>query len=97
MSLDIKRNFKVDEREEIMNPFLEGIITAIAFLAGLCTFIYWVFGLMEKRLEVKMDLHNEKLETVANDVHNIANELREERRSKDYLYKFVLDFVERKR
>lgn len=72
-----------------MSPFLEGIITAVVFLGALCSFIYWVFGLMEKRIETKLD-------TVANDVHNIANELREERRSKDYLYKFVLDHVEKK-
>lgn len=71
-----------------MNQFLEGMIAAIAFLGGLCTFIYWVFGLMEKRLETKLD-------SVCTDIHSIANELREERRSKDYLYKFVLDFVDK--
>lgn len=67
-----------------MTPFFEGALACMAFLGGLCTFIYWVFGVMEKRLESKM-------ESVSQDVHRIANELREERRSKDALYKFVMD------
>lgn len=71
-----------------MSSFFEGIITAVAFLAGLCTFMYWVFNLMEKRLEAKIDV-------ISNDVHRIADELREERRSKDFLYKFVMDYVKK--
>lgn len=67
-----------------MSIFLEGILACMAFLGGLCGFIYWVFGLMEKRLETKID-------TMAADVHRIANELREERHSRDALYRFVLD------
>ncbi len=72
-----------------MNEFIQGILATSAFLGGLCGFIYWVFGLMEKRLEIKID-------SIATDVHRIANELREERRSKDALYKFVLDNYNRK-
>ncbi len=67
-----------------MDSFLEGVIAAVAILGGLCGFIYWVFGMMEKRLEVKID-------GISNDVHKIAQELRDERISKDALYKFVLD------
>ena len=67
-----------------MSPFVEGILATVAILGGLCGFIYWVFGVMEKRLEVKID-------SIASDVHKIATELREERRSKDALYQFVLD------
>lgn len=67
-----------------MSPFVEGIVASVAILGGLCGFIYWVFCMMEKRLEVKMD-------GISSDVHKIANELREERVSKDALYKFVLD------
>lgn len=67
-----------------MNEFVQGILATVAVLGGLCGFIYWVFGVMEKRLELK-------IESIAQDVHNIAYELREERRSKDALYKFVLD------
>jgi hypothetical protein len=69
-----------------MNPYIEAIIGTMAVLGALCTFIYWVFGLMEKRLEAKID-------AIACDVHRIADELREERRSKDFLYKFVVDYV----
>ena len=67
-----------------MTPFIEGILAAVAILGGLCSFIYWVFAMMEKRLETKID-------SVSTDVHKIANELREERISKDALYKFVLE------
>ena len=74
-----------------MNEFFQGILTSMGFLGGLCGFIYWVFGLMEKRLEMKISLMENRLDSVAADVHRIANELREERRSKDALYKFVLD------
>lgn len=67
-----------------MNEFYQGIIAATGMLGGLCAFIYWVFNLMEKRMENKLD-------NVATDVHRIADELRQERLSKDALYKFVLD------
>lgn len=72
-----------------MNEFIQGILATMAVLGGLCGFIYWVFGVMEKRLEIKFD-------TIAGDVHRIADELREERRSKDALYKFVLDNYNKK-
>ena len=45
-----------------MNEFYEGLISGIAILGGLCAFIYWVFNLLEKRIEVKMDLVEIKLE-----------------------------------
>lgn len=67
-----------------MDQFFEGIIACMAVLGGLCGFIYWVFGMMEKRLETKLD-------SVASDVNRIARELRDERISKDALYKFVMD------
>ena len=69
-----------------MTEFYQGFIGCITMLGGLCAFIYWMFGLLEKRLELKID-------SVACEVGKIANELREERRSKDYLYKFVVDHV----
>lgn len=80
-----------------MEEFYQGIVSAVAILGGLCTFIYWVFNLMEKRLDIKID-------SLANDVRRIADELkedrlrsqeefREERRSKDYLYQFVINNV----
>lgn len=72
-----------------MNEFFEGFIACAAVLGGLCAFIYWVFNLMEKRLEVKLD-------SMSMDIHKIAEELREERRSKDYLYKFVMEYVREK-
>lgn len=72
-----------------MNEVLEGIVGAMAIFGGLCGFIYWVFGMMEKRLESKID-------SISTNVHRIADELREERRSKDALYKFVLDNYNKK-
>ena len=69
-----------------MQEFYQGIIAAVAILGGLCAFIYWVFAMMEKRIESKLD-------AVAGDVARIALELREERKSKDYLYKFVIENV----
>jgi ATP-dependent protease HslVU (ClpYQ) peptidase subunit len=74
------------DKEKSMEHFYHGLIVFVALLGGLCTFIYWVFGLMEKRLEAK-------LESVGSDIHRIADELKEERRSKDYLYKFVIEHV----
>lgn len=71
-----------------MSLFFEGIISCMAFLGGLCGFIYWVFCIMEKRLKTKLD-------SVGSDVHRIANELRDERVSKDALYKFVMDHYRR--
>lgn len=67
-----------------METFLQGFLSCMAFLGGLCAFIYWVFQIMEKRIESKLD-------SVSSDVHRIATELRDERISKDALYKFVMD------
>lgn len=67
-----------------METFFEGFLACMAFLGGLCAFIYWVFGVMERKIEIKLD-------SVSSDVHRIATELRDERISKDALYKFVLD------
>lgn len=67
-----------------METFFAGIAACMAVLGGLCGFIYWVFGIMEKRLENKLD-------SLGSDVNRIATELRDERISKDALYKFVMD------
>jgi hypothetical protein len=67
-----------------MQSFFEGFLACMAFLGGLCAFIYWVFGAMERRIETKLD-------SVSSDVNRIAREMRDERISKDALYKFVLD------
>lgn len=71
-----------------MEAFFGGIAACMAVLGGLCGFIYWVFGIMEKRIETKLD-------SVSSDVHRIATELRDERISKDALYKFVMDNYKR--
>jgi hypothetical protein len=67
-----------------MEEFYQGLIAGVALLGGLCGFIYWIFGQMEKRLEIK-------LESISADVHRVVEDLKEERRSKDSLYKFVMD------
>ena len=67
-----------------MNEFYQGLIGGISMLGGLCAFNYWVFNLMEKRLEIKLDAMNA-------DIHGLVTELKEERRSKDRMYQFVLD------
>ncbi len=72
-----------------MNEFIQGVLATSAVLGGLCSFIFWILGLMEKRLEMKID-------SIAGDVHRIADELIEERRSKDALYRFVLDNYNKK-
>lgn len=71
-----------------MNEFYGGIIAGIGMLGGLCAFIYWVFSLMEKRMEMKM-------EKLSDDIHTIAMDLKEERRNQTHLYKFVLDSSKR--
>ena len=67
-----------------MTPFIEGLIAGIAMLGGVCGFNYWMFLMMEKRLDVKLDV-------MASEIHSLITDMREERRSKDALYKFVLD------
>lgn len=67
-----------------MTPFYEGIVAGISILGGMCAFNYWMFAMMEKRLDIK-------LTSLGEDVHSIANELIEERRNKANLYNFVLE------
>lgn len=67
-----------------MNEFFQGVIAAIGLLGGLCAFTYWMFFMMEKRIDLKLD-------AIVKDLHEFTYDLREERRNKDALYKFVLD------
>jgi hypothetical protein len=67
-----------------MNEFYQGLIAGISMLGGLCAFNYWVFNLMEKRIDLKLD-------KVIVDIHAIAEEVKEDRRDKAKLYTFVMD------
>lgn len=67
-----------------MDAFIQGIIAGVGMLGGMCAFNYWMFNILEKRLENKID-------QISTDIHKVADELKEERKSKDALYKFVLD------
>jgi hypothetical protein len=67
-----------------MIVFISGIVSSFTILAGICGFNIWIFNLMEKRIEAKID-------SLGSDISKIAQELRDERISKDALYKFVLD------
>ena len=71
-----------------MDQFHQGILATVSMLGGLCAFIYWMFNMMEKRFETKLD-------SISSDVHKVAEELKEERKSKDYLYKFVIEHVKK--
>lgn len=72
-----------------MNEFYAGIIACAAIVGGMCSLIYWFFCVFEKRVESKFD-------SLSNDVHRIANELREERLSRDNMYKFVMNHIKPK-
>ena len=67
-----------------MNEFYQGLIAGLGMLGGICAFNYWMFLLL------KESLHKD-LSTLGSDVHSLINDMREERKSKDALYKFVLD------
>ena len=72
-----------------MNEFYQGIIAAVGMLGGLCAFTYWMFHMMEKRIDLKLD-------SITHDIHRLVNDITEERRSKDALYKFVMDNYNKK-
>lgn len=67
-----------------MNEFYQGLIAGLGMLGGLCAFNYWMFQLLEKRLDGKF-------ESLALEIHGIAEEMKEDRRNKDRMYQFVLD------
>lgn len=48
-----------------MNDFFQGIIACVGMLGGICGFNYWMFLVMEKRIDTKLDV-------VVNDVHSLA-------------------------
>lgn len=90
-----------------MTEFYQGFIGCVTLLGGLCAFIYWVFALMEKRLELKIDHSlsvfqldleslSSSLNSVASSVKIIADEVQEQRKRTDHLYMFVLDSVNKK-
>jgi len=83
-----------------MTEFYQGILACATMLGGMCAFIYWVFNLMEKRLELKINhslaSFDSKLDLLSVSVKIIADEVREERKRTDHLYMFVLDSVNKK-
>lgn len=79
-----------------MTEFYQGILACATMLGGLCAFIYWVFNLMEKRLELKIDIMASQFNSLSESVKIIADEVREERKRTDHLYMFVLDSVTKK-
>ena len=76
-----------------MDEFYQGMVASVGMLGGVCAFIYCMFYLLGKMIETKISALETKIEGVALCVHKIAEELREERRSKDYLYRFVIENV----
>lgn len=74
-----------------MNEFYQGLIAGLGMLGGLCAFNYWMFQLLEKRLDGKLDIFSSKIDLLSDDVHSIMQELKEDRRNKDRMYQFVLD------
>lgn len=66
-----------------MDLFHQGLVAGVSILGGMCAFNYWMFVLLQNKLESKLD-------TMSNDIHSIAQELVEERRNKANLYNFVL-------
>jgi hypothetical protein len=79
-----------------MTEFYQGILACATMLGGLCAFIYWVFNLMEKRLEMKIDVMSSQFNSLSESVRIIADEVREERKRTDHLYMFVLESVNKK-
>lgn len=67
-----------------MDEFYQGLIAGVGILGGICAFNYWMFALLEKRIETKLD-------SVSSDIHKLVLDLREERKSKDMMYQFVLE------
>ncbi len=62
-----------------MNEFYQGVIAAIGMLGGLCAFTYWMFFMMEKRIDLKLD-------AITKDVHTLVEDFRKEREKTDRLY-----------
>lgn len=74
-----------------MNEFYQGLIAGLGMLGGLCAFNYWMFQLLEKRLDEKLYGFTSKIDRLSDDIHLIALELKEDRRNMDRMYQFVLD------
>ena len=76
-----------------MEEFYQALVISIGILITLgssCAFMFSIFHMMKKQIDLKMDL-------TIHEIHRITDELREDRRSKDYLYKLVIDYVEKRK
>jgi len=72
-----------------MHEFYQGLIAGVGILAGMCAFNYWVFNLMEKRIEDKID-------KIGNDVGSVVAEMKQERLDKSNLYNYVVSNIKPK-
>lgn len=80
-----------------MHEFFDGLIAGIAMLGGLCAFIYWVFNLLEKRLEGKID-HLEKnleqkIDRISTRLDEVIIEQADQRKRTDQLYQTLIQLV----
>lgn len=87
-----------------MNKFYEGLISGVAMLGGLCAFIYWVFNLLEKRLELKIDLlegkfegkfnHlDQKIDGISARLDKAISEQADQRKRTDQLYEILINMI----
>jgi len=87
-----------------MNEFYEGIIAGIAMLGGLCAFNYWVFNLLEKSLEIKIDAKfvtiegkidhlEQKIDSIAQRLDEAVIEQTNQRQRSDQLYQILINLI----
>lgn len=77
-----------------MNEFYEGLISGVALLGGLCAFNYWVFTLLEKRLEEEMGHLEHKIDNISSRLEEVIHEQADQRKRTDQLYQIVIDLLQ---
>ena len=67
-----------------MDAFYQGIISGITMVGGMCAFNYWMFNMMEKRIDHKLDM-------MTADIHTLVSDMDEGRRRTDKLYEMFIE------
>ncbi len=69
-----------------MDQFYQGIFSAIGMLGGICAFNFWMFSMMEKRIDMKFAHIEETIETV-------SKEQSDQRKRSDHLYELLFEAI----
>jgi len=78
-----------------MQLYYEGMIACAAILGGLCAFNYWMFNIIESKLENKIDHISLDVKSLILNVEKHQSEIQVAHRRMDQLYGVIIEMLKK--